>query len=167
MKAMDLADYIIMKANELNKPVSNLMLQKVMYFLNADYLIHSGKSLIEDEKFERWDYGPVLRTVYFEYSSNHASPIKSYMKHINIHRDNNNNIVDIDVSEGLDTNSLNEEEKEFINNHINEFLIFNPFDLVNESHKETQWKELPNNGEYSNDETLKYYRGNAFWKNKV
>lgn len=163
MKAMDLADYIIMKANELNKPVSNLMLQKVMYFLNADYLINYGKSLIDDEKFERWDYGPVLRTVYFEYSSNHASPIKSYMKHINIQRDNDNHIVDIDVSDGLDVNSLNEEEKEFINNHINKFLMFNPFDLVNKSHKETQWKKLPNNGEYSNEETLNYYKGNRFW----
>lgn len=164
MKAMDLADYVIIKANELNKPVQNLKLQKVIYFLNADYMLNNnGKALIEDENFERWDYGPVLRTVYFEYASNHASPIKSNMKHINIYRDSDNNIVDIDVSEGLDINSLDREERKFIDKHINEFLIFNPFDLVNESHKETQWKKLSNNGEYSNKETVEYYKENQFW----
>lgn len=164
MKAMDLADYVIIKANELNKPVPNLKLQKVMYFLNAYYMLNNkGKALIEDESFERWDYGPTIRSVYYEYSSNGASPIKSYIKHINIHRDNNNNIVDIDFSEGLDINSLDREERKFIDKHINELLRFNPFDLVNESHKETQWKELSNNEEYSNIETLKYYKKNKFW----
>lgn len=163
MKAMDLADYIILKANELNKPVQNLKLQKVIYFLNADYMLNNnGKSLIEDENFERWDYGPTIRSVYYEYSSNGASPIKSNSKHINIHRDNNN-IVDIYFSEGLDINSLDRKERKFIDKHINEFLRFNPFDLVNESHKETQWKELSNNEEYSNRETLKYYKKNKFW----
>lgn len=160
---MDLADYIILKANELNKPVQNLKLQKIMYFLNADYMLNNkGNALIEDENFERWDYGPTIRSVYYEYSSNGASPIKSNSKHINIYRDNNNNI-DIYFSEGLDINSLDRKERKFIDKHINEFLRFNPFDLVNESHKETQWKKLSNNGEYSNTETLKYYKKNKFW----
>lgn len=164
MKAMDLADYIILKANELNKPVQNLKLQKIMYFLNADYMVNNkGNALIEDENFERWDYGPTIRSVYYEYSSNGASPIKSNSKHINIHRDNNNNIVDIDFSEGLDINSLDRKERKFIDKHINEFLRFNPFDLVNESHKETQWKKLSNNGEYSNKETVEYYKKHKFW----
>ncbi len=34
-KAMDVADLIIELANEQGKPVSNLKLQKVMYFLNV------------------------------------------------------------------------------------------------------------------------------------
>ena len=60
-RAMDVADEIITLAQEKGHPVSNLKLQKMMYFLNALSLVQSEHPLIDDgQMFEKWDYGPVI-----------------------------------------------------------------------------------------------------------
>lgn len=162
MKAMDLADYVIIKANELNKPVQNLKLQKVMYFLNAYYMLNNkGKVLIEDEKFERWDYGPTIRSVYYEYSSYGSSEINIPSEHKKLVNGKGNNLEI--KSFKLDVTKINQSIRSFIDENIGKLLKFDAFELVNESHKETQWKKLSNNEEYSNIETLKYYKKNKFW----
>lgn len=162
---MEFADYVIKKSNKLGHPVSNLMLQKVMYFLNVQYLLENGESLIDDDNFERWDYGPVLRSVYFEYSSNHSSPIKEPVLHFKFKRDGKNNVIGVETFSEDISGPTNEKEFNFIDDNISNLLNnFSPFALVDESHKETQWKKLPNNGKYSNQETINYYRGNEFWE---
>ena len=45
---------------------SNLKLQKILYFLQANHLVLTGKSLFED-KIEAENFGPVVRSVYDEY----------------------------------------------------------------------------------------------------
>ena len=45
----------------------DILIQKMLYILEVKSLIHSGKSLI-DENFEAWEYGPFLRSVYDKYS---------------------------------------------------------------------------------------------------
>lgn len=164
MKAMDLADYVIIKANELNKPVQNLKLQKVMYFLNADYMLNNnGKSLIEDEKFERWDYGPTIRSVYYEYSSYGSSEINIPFQHIKLESGEDNKL-DIKLY-NLDVTKINQSVRNFIDENIGKLLKFkDPFELVNECQKEPQWQKLSYNEEYSNTETLKYYKKHKFWE---
>lgn len=44
MKALDVAKYIINKCIELNKPISNLQLQKIMYFVHLGYLKKLARS---------------------------------------------------------------------------------------------------------------------------
>ena len=66
IEAKELAKYII---NTSPSDLSNLMLQKTMYFVELDYRKHNnGQRLIKDN-FEPWQYGPVVPSVYEEYRS--------------------------------------------------------------------------------------------------
>lgn len=137
--AMDVADEIITIASNEGNPVSNLKLQKIMYFLNALSLVKRNKPLIDDAKFEKWDYGPVIHYVYSEYSFNGASPILKPSNHqVIVFDDNNfpkleNNSFDQKKFEENDSNA------NFIIKNINVFLKFSASKLVAESHKEPQW----------------------------
>ena len=65
IKATDLAKYII---NTSYRGLSNLELQKTMYFVELDYYKQTGKHLVDDD-FKAWQYGPVVPSVYEEYRS--------------------------------------------------------------------------------------------------
>ncbi|WP_169975877.1 type II toxin-antitoxin system antitoxin SocA domain-containing protein [Campylobacter sp. RM16191] len=69
MKALDLAKYIILKSNEINEPISNLQLQKMLYFINLVYLKRAKVPLINnDEDFLAWPHGTVIEHVYRKFS---------------------------------------------------------------------------------------------------
>lgn len=65
--AQQLAHYVVDKCTRDGHPVSNLQLQKIMYFLQCVYCSATG-ALLFPEEFEAWPYGPVLSGVYHEYS---------------------------------------------------------------------------------------------------
>ena len=67
MNARVLAHLIINFAIDSKKPVSNLMLQKLMYFCQLSYYKHENRRLITDCDFEAWLFGPVIRDVYIDY----------------------------------------------------------------------------------------------------
>ena len=66
--AKQLAHYIVDKCTKDNHPVSNLQLQKIMYFLQSVFCRATRGSLLFQEEFEAWPYGPVLSDIYEEYS---------------------------------------------------------------------------------------------------
>ncbi len=68
MKNMDLANYIINKSIELKYPVSNVKLQRVLYFMNLYYFSLNSKFLLEGEPFQAAHIGPLIPEVYQEYA---------------------------------------------------------------------------------------------------
>lgn len=54
--------------------ISNLKLQKLLYFAWLEYFRRHGAHLFEDN-FEAWKFGPVLPSVYYEYWTNAANTI--------------------------------------------------------------------------------------------
>ena len=67
MKAMDVAKYIVTKSTEIGYPVTNLKLQKLLYFTQGLSLSVFGKPAFNDE-IEAWRYGPVVPSVYSTFS---------------------------------------------------------------------------------------------------
>lgn len=57
--------------------ITPLKLQKLIYFLFAEYLKRTGNTLFT-EKFETWTRGPVVPSVYAEFSSYGKNPIETY-----------------------------------------------------------------------------------------
>lgn len=57
-KASELAKYIVTESTLLDKAVSNLKLQKLLYFLWVDYYNQKGKYLYQDD-ICAWQFGPV------------------------------------------------------------------------------------------------------------
>lgn len=64
--ALDVARYIILREGANNRPVSNLRLQKLLYFVQAQFLATTNKPCFAD-RMEAWDFGPVVPIVYHAY----------------------------------------------------------------------------------------------------
>jgi uncharacterized phage-associated protein len=56
-------------------PVTNLALQKLLYFAHAHYLIRNHRPLVSGA-FEAWKFGPVHPAVYQAFKSEADNPIK-------------------------------------------------------------------------------------------
>lgn len=72
----EIANFILDYCESRGRPVSNLSLQKILYFLHVWTLIKYKSPLIRHD-FEAWQYGPVLPYVYREFKKYKARPIKS------------------------------------------------------------------------------------------
>ena len=68
------ANFIIDMAIEKDKPVTNLKLQKIMFFLQG-YCLSKYKAPLIDGSFSKWRYGPVEEEVYIEFKNNGSMPI--------------------------------------------------------------------------------------------
>lgn len=64
--AIDIAKYIILQCNNSCKTISNLKLQKILYFVQAEFLVSQNAPCFREE-IEAWDFGPVIPDVYHRY----------------------------------------------------------------------------------------------------
>ncbi len=71
MKAQDLAQYII---NSSKCGISNLELQKILYFVVLKHYKDTGEYLL-DENFEAWQFGAIVYDVYLFYRDYGANSI--------------------------------------------------------------------------------------------
>jgi uncharacterized phage-associated protein len=70
----EVADWFIRFAHEVGDPITNLRLQKLMYYAQAWYLALNGEQLIPDT-FEAWAHGPVIPSLYERFSAYRWNPI--------------------------------------------------------------------------------------------
>ena len=66
--ALDVARHIINYVNDQGGAVSNLKLQKLLYFVQGFFLILKGEPCF-DSRIEAWNFGPVVPDVYFKFRS--------------------------------------------------------------------------------------------------
>lgn len=57
------ANFVLDVCEQRQRPITNLALQKIVYFCHAWTLIDFGHPLVK-HKFEAWEYGPVLPYLY-------------------------------------------------------------------------------------------------------
>lgn len=72
-KAMDLANYIVDKCIKDNVPITNLQLQRILYFVQKDFLKRGSPAF--SDYIEAWEFGPVVPNVYFYFCGFGAMPI--------------------------------------------------------------------------------------------
>jgi uncharacterized phage-associated protein len=63
-----IANFVLDLAQERRVGVSNLSINKIVYFLHANYLVQFGRPLVT-AKIEAWEYGPVFRELYREFKA--------------------------------------------------------------------------------------------------
>lgn len=66
--ALTVAKYIIKRCNDTNRIISNLKLQKLLYFVQAEFLVTTTHACFPEE-IEAWDFGPVVPEVYHRYKA--------------------------------------------------------------------------------------------------
>jgi uncharacterized phage-associated protein len=120
MSMEKLADHIISVAQDNKKSISNLQLQKIMYFVikeaKEEELLNTEElEALYDEPFLVWAYGPVVKSQYERFKGFGSSPIiGTFQKSPNLEK---------------------------INNVIKDYLTWTVSSLIKESHKVRFWEE--------------------------
>ncbi|SIS49202.1 Panacea domain-containing protein [Salimicrobium salexigens] len=122
-RAMTIANYVVEKASELGRPVSNLQLQKILYYLQLHYLGKKGEPLLA-EPIEKWKFGPVIPNVYHEFKRFGSSPI-SFM---------------IEDELFMEDEFVDDEDEKFIDVVVNNLSNKDGFYLVKKTHQHSPWK---------------------------
>lgn len=87
--ALNMAKYIIDKCTRDKYPISNLQLQKILYYIQKEFLQHG--SMAFPENIEAWQFGPVVPEVYRQYCGFGALPIR--MRYAVVVQPNDENII--------------------------------------------------------------------------
>src|SRR6185369_5131439 len=75
-----IADYFIGLANETGSLITNLKLQKLVYYAQAwNLALNDGRALFDDD-FEAWVHGPVIFDLYNDYRALKWNPISKGVK---------------------------------------------------------------------------------------
>lgn len=75
------ANFVLDVCEQSRRDVTNLALQKIVYFCHVWSLVELGRPLIK-QNFEAWEYGPVLPYLYREFKVCDRSPIRERAKRV-------------------------------------------------------------------------------------
>jgi len=75
----EVADFFLAFADDKGETITNLKLQKLVYYAQAWFLANYGKPLFDGD-FEAWVHGPVLPELYHQYKEKGAAPIPTSHK---------------------------------------------------------------------------------------
>lgn len=117
------ANLILDIAESEGRDVTNLALQKILFFCHGWCIAKLGKPLVKQE-FEAWQYGPVLQHVYREFKTFDRSPIKSRARKLD---PTTGERVDLDIT-------LDEETREVVRAATVFYSKLRPGTLVEMSH---------------------------------
>ncbi len=142
--AKDIAKYLLYLSKEDNlnvTDVTNLKIQKLLYFGYGHYLALYGTPLFS-EKIEAWKYGPVVRERYDKYKKYGDSPIKFPMK--------------------IDLSIYSEKSKDFLGKLLKKYRTVEAYDLVDMTHQPGfPWKNAYKKGRNTiipDDEMFEHFK---------
>lgn len=117
--------------------ISNLKLQKLLYYAQGCFLAITGKPLFDDAILA-WQHGPVVEKVYHAYKHNGAEGIS--------------------FDEDFDFSGFTTEENELLSEVYNVFGQYSAWKLRNMTHEETPWKSTPQNEEIPQSVIQEYFK---------
>ena len=120
------AYYLIYKFNQNGYQVSNLQIQKLMYFFEAYYMkVNNNVDKLYDCNFNAWAFGPVAIPLYKEFRKFGNGPIVLTEEN----KENGNNI--------------SSDKKKLLDKMFIAFKDISPTELVNITHMENSpWNEV-------------------------
>lgn len=117
--------------------ISNLKLQKLLYYAQGCFLAITDKPLFDD-KILAWQHGPVVEKIYHKYKCNGAEGIP--------------------FDEDFDFSKFSKKENELLEEVYNEFGQYSAWKLRNMTHNETPWKETKQNDVIDLDKIKDYFK---------
>jgi uncharacterized phage-associated protein len=123
--AKDIARYVIAIFNRKRKPITNLKLQKILYYIQVAFMRKSGEPAFTDE-IQAWRHGPVIPAVYYEYNQYVAEPI--------------------DLTCNVDDLQIEAKDQETINEIIDQYENTPAWTLVDYTHREYPWNHCYQEG---------------------
>lgn len=111
-KAVDVAKYIVGKCSKESSPISNLQLQKILYYTQKEFLQKHRRALFADN-IEAWPFGPVINEVYYYFCGFGSFPI-SYVP--------------------SEETAISPEDLSIIDKITEEKRVLNPWAMVDDTH---------------------------------
>lgn len=124
MKALDIAYYFLFKANQEGDLLTNLKLQKLLYYAQAWHLVNFDKPLFNDTLYA-WDLGPVVKEVYQEFKRYKGRPIPI----------RNESEIKYKIQKNIFKNRV-----DYLNDFYDAYIGLSAHELVNMAHNEDPWK---------------------------
>lgn len=116
--------------------ISNLKLQKLLYYAQGCYLAITENKLFEEDILA-WDHGPVVEEVYQEYKGNKANGI---------------------AYEGDYDQSIDRDTENILESVYDIFGKYSAWGLRNMTHQETPWLETPRSHVIPLDKIKEYFK---------
>ncbi|EPY2302229.1 putative phage-associated protein [Clostridium sporogenes] len=136
--------FLIRDRSENNKlEISNLKLQKLLYYAQGVYLAITDNPLFKDD-IVAWQHGPVVEDIYYEFKDN-GSKIICYDPLDN----------DIDIIKKIEENEEARDTLEFV---AEEFGQYTAWKLRNMTHDERPWQVTGRNDVIDNNVIKDYFR---------
>ena len=143
-KAITVANYIIDYSNRNNKPVSNLKLQKLLYYVQAAFLVERSKPAFSND-ISAWKYGPVVESVYHVFK---------------IYANDSINHINEDITSDIISDI---EDKEIIEKVVSSYFEYDPIQMMLKTHREDPWinsNKLEKGSIIGNDDIKEFYSQN-------
>lgn len=121
----DVADLFLSWANRDGDLISNLKMQKLLYYAQAWHLVHFDKPIF-DELIEAWEFGPVIPIAYKVFKKFGSGPIEY-------------------KTEGAESEKFSKKQIELLETCYDSFIKFSAHELVNMTHFESPWKNAYEN----------------------
>lgn len=133
-RVLEVCRHVINYSNENDISISNLKLQKLLYFIQAEFLLdYSFPCFIED--IEAWNLGPVVREAYREYKRYGANPIPKIIKIAEYNSHSHNCIIYTPFKD----DKITDEHKGVIDNLIDYFADYTASELIDITHAQRPW----------------------------
>lgn len=140
--AIDIANYIIWYVNNnfANEyPLTPLKLQKILYYVHASFLVKNEGNPLFKEKVEKWQYGPVVREVYFEFKA-HGTDHIHFPHSVLAMIENDKGVPNFEFTEFCERKIESDvKTADLIKDVVDKLIICSPFDLVEKTHLEPMW----------------------------
>lgn len=154
---LDVSRYIISYSNKMDYGISNLKLQKVLYFCQAYFLIQTGHPCF-NEKIEAWDFGPVVPVAYKEFKKFAGMDIPTMYSHI-VFNGNEffSGIERVDFKEICISN----DDRTLIDKVVDKFSEYSSTDMVKLTQHQTPWIDAINSyqsNEITNKSIFEYFK---------
>lgn len=135
--AINIAKTLLTLSNpEYGDIISNLKLQKLLYYSQGLHIALSGEALFNDN-IVAWQYGPVVENVYREFKVYGSGAIP--------------------VPENFDNSYLSDNQLEILKDVYGVFGQFSALKLMEMTHSEMPWKSTPINGIISTQNLLSHF----------
>jgi len=134
MDGRAVANFILDFCTSRNRSITNLSLQKIIYFCHVWSLISLERPLIK-HNFEAWQFGPVLQYLYREFKDFEGKPITTRAKRLN---------PDTGTAQVVDYR-FDEETEKLLERVVDFYSQMNAGDLVRLSHAPgSPWEQVWN-----------------------
>ena len=141
--ALMVARYVINYSNEKGYSITNLKLQKILYFIQAIFLKFKGEKCFNDD-IQAWDFGPVVPSVYHEfkkYGNRNIATVKNYF----VFSDTEKKLNRVRIKK-FEKNDIVKKDRIIINLIVDTLGDLSASELVKITHEHDAWKNAYKKG---------------------